>query len=418
MDTKIKNLINKEIRRQEETLDLIASENIASDSILGILGSPLVNKYSEGYSGKRYYPGNAVIDELENLAKSEALKAFGLKEKDWGVNVQPYSGSPANQAVYFALLNPGDVVMGLSLSSGGHLTHGHKVNFSGKAYKSIQYGLKPNGEMDYLDLEKKAKEFKPKLIISGATAYSKEIDFKKIGEIAKKIGAYHLADISHIAGFVAIGEHQAPFPYADVVTSTMHKSLRGPRGAVIFSKKENVKSESGDSKVATIAELIDRAVFPGLQGGPHNNVTAAIAECFIEVQKQEFKKYALQALKNAGVLALELKKLGFKLVSDGTDNHLILLDLKEKKISGLEAEKRLEENGILANRNSVPGDDKPFNPSGIRLGTLSLTSRGMMDGEMKLLADLINKVVINNENVAEEVKKLCLKFSINYKPLE
>ena len=327
------------------------------------LGSPLTNKYSEGYPGKRYYPGNFYYDEIEKLAWERALKAFGLSAKNWSVNVQPYSGSPANLAVYLALMKPCEVLMGMNLASGGHLTHGHSASFSGKLFKSIQYGVNlETGLLNYTEIEKLAEKHRPKIIISGFTAYPRKIDFKRIGGIAKKVGAYHLADISHIAGLISAKLHPAPFSCADVVMTTTHKTLAGPRGAVIFSRKE-------------LAEKIDKSVFPGLQGGPHNNAIAAIALAFGEVLKPKFKNEQKQAVKNAEVLAEELKKYGFDLITGGTDNHLLLMDLKNIGIDGLEAERKLEKAGIIANRNSIAGDASPFKPSGLRLGTPAITAR-------------------------------------------
>ncbi len=398
-DIKLEKLIKEEIKRQEETLDLIASENFASHEIQKILGSPLTNKYSEGYPGKRYYPGNEYYDKIENLAQDRALKLFKLNAEKWNVNVQPYSGSPANVAVYLALAEPGDTIMGMKLASGGHLTHGHKVSITGRFWKSVQYGVNlKTGLIDYDDVYRLARKIKPKIIISGFTAYPRKFNFKKFGEIAKSVGAYHLADISHIAGLVAGGAHSAPFPYADVVMTTTHKSLRGPRGAIIFSRKE-------------ISSKIDKAVFPGMQGGPHNNVTAAKAAAFQEALKPTFKTYAHQIVKNARALAEELKKLGFTLVSGGTDTHLILVDMRCFGLDGSEAEKRLEKANIIANRNSVPDDTSPFRPSGVRLGTPALTTRGMKEPEMKQLANLIYGAVHNRVGTKMEVLKLAKRFS-------
>lgn len=385
---------------------MIPSENIADPEMLKILGSPLVNKYSEGYPGRRYYPGNKFCDEIENLARSEGIKAFGLDPKEWYLNVQPYSGSPANLAVYFALAKPGDVVMGMKLADGGHLTHGHPLNFSGTYYKSVQYEINhQTGFLDYDTIEKLAVEHKPVLLISSTTAYSRLIDFRRMGEIAKKIGAYHLADISHIAGLVATDMHPSPFPHADVVTSTTHKSLRGPRGAVIWSRGEE------------IAKKIDKAIMPGLQGGPHNNQTAAIAWMFEQVQTPAFKEYGAQIVKNAQVLAKELTRHNFTLVSGGTDNHLMVVDMRNKNIDGSKAEVMLESIGIIANRNSVPGDLKPFYPSGVRMGTPLLTSRGMKEKEMEHIALIIHQLFNVGKPVEElraEVLKLCKKFPLPY----
>jgi len=438
-DKKLVSLIKKEIKRQQETLDLIASENLASLGVMEALGSPLVNKYSEGYSGKRYYPGNVFYDEIEELAKERALKAFGLLGKNpadkadgarWGVNVQPYSGSPANLAVYLALAKPGDLIMGLDLTAGGHLTHGHKVSATGIIFKSVQYGVDKKGRIDYGEVERLAKKHKPKIIISGTTAYPRKIDFKKFGEIAKKVGAYHVADVSHIAGLIVAGVHPSPFLYADVVTMTTHKTLRGPRGAVIFAKKEFKKIDSrlrsdvsvgingnDKKKKETIFEAINKAVFPGVQGGPHNNQTAAIAGAFLEASKPEFKKYQKQVVLNAKILAEELKGKGFNLVTGGTDNHLMLMDVRNMELSGWEAEHLLEDIGIVANRNTVAGDEKPWKPSGIRIGTPSLTSRGMKEKEMREVADLIYRRLVHKEatgKLKKEVLKLAKKFPLGY----
>ncbi|MEZ4156779.1 MAG: serine hydroxymethyltransferase [Candidatus Paceibacterota bacterium] len=407
MKTKLKDFLKREIKRQQETLDLIPSENIVDETLLKILGSPLANKYSEGYPGRRYYPGNEIYDEIELYAQEQGRKAFGLS-KSWGVNVQPYSGSPANLAIYFALCNPGDTIMGMQLSHGGHLTHGHKVNFSGTYYNSVQYGVDiKTGLIDYKELERLAFEKVPKIIYSGATSYSREINFKKISQIAKKIGAYHVADISHIAGLVAAGEHMSPFPYADVVMATTHKTMRGPRGAVIFARNNE------------LIEKVNKAVMPGLQGGPHNNQTAAIAYMFEQMQTASFKRYQAQIVKNSKALADALIKAGFSLISDGTDNHLLLLNLKGFHISASEAEKRLEKAGIIANRNSIPGDIKPFHPCGIRMGTPALTSRGMKVSQMKEVAAMVADVLIHNvapAKVATRARALAKKFPLSYKP--
>ncbi|MCL4406306.1 MAG: serine hydroxymethyltransferase [Patescibacteria group bacterium] len=374
-------LVKKEERRQTRDVDLIASENYASDEVRELLGSVLVNKYSEGYPGKRYYPGNKYYDEIELLCEENALKAFHISPSKWHANVQPYSGSPANFAVYGALLEPGETILGMKLAAGGHLTHGHKVSFSGKFFRAVQYGVdEKTGLIDYGEIARLARKHKPKIIVSGISAYPRKINFKRISEIAKSVGAYHMADISHIAGLVAAGLHPSPFPWSDVVTTTTHKTLAGPRGAVIFCRRE-------------LVEEIDKAVFPGLQGGPHNNVTAAKCQMFYEAQQPGFKKYEEQIVKNARVLAEEFKKLGFVLVSGGTDNHLMLLDLKNFGVDGLTAEKLLEKNGIIANRNSVPGDTSPFKPSGIRIGTPAITRRGMKEKDMKLIAKRIYEIL-------------------------
>ncbi len=414
-DKILENLINKEIKCQEETINLIASENFVSKAVLKILGSPLTNKYSEGYPGKRYYSGCFHYDKIEKLAQERALKAFHLKPNIWSVNVQPYSGSPANLAIYSALMKPGEVLMGMSLTAGGHLTHGHKVNLSGKLYKVVQYGLNPKtGLFDYKELERLSKKYKPKIIVSGSTAYPRKIDFKKIGEIAKKAGAYHLADISHIAGLVATDLHPSPFLYADIVMTTTHKTLRGPRGAVIFS---NHKSQIANNNKINLAEAINRAVFPGMQGGPHNNVIAAIAEMFFEALQIKFKTYQRQIIKNTKVLAQALIDFGFTLMTGGTDNHLILIDLRKFSIDGLGAEKKLENASITTNRNSLIGDLSPLKPSGLRLGTPAITTRGMKEKEMKKIAEWIYRVIVKKEEVniiKKEIQVMAKKFPLFY----
>ncbi|MDP2629725.1 MAG: serine hydroxymethyltransferase [Candidatus Harrisonbacteria bacterium] len=406
MSQKLDQLLKKEIKRQQETIDLIPSENIIEPDILRLLGSPLANKYSEGYPGRRYYPGNQYYDEIELYAQAQGLKAFGLSPKQWHLNVQPYSGSPANLAIYFALANAGDTTMGMALSHGGHLTHGHSVNFSGTYYDAVQYGVDmETGEIDYKALELMAHEHIPRLIFSGATAYPKKIDFKRIGQIAKRIGAYHVADISHIAGLISAGVHPSPFPYADIVMATTHKTMRGPRGAVIFSKGEE------------LSKRIDKAVMPGLQAGPHNNQTAAIALMFEKMLGSSFKRAQAQIVKNAKALADELMKKGFKLVGSGTENHLLLMNLRDHSCDATQAESLLEEAGIVANRNTVPGDIKPFHPCGIRMGTPSVTNRGMKVKEMKMIASWI-EAVINRKRKPQAVKKevvaLCKKFPLPY----
>ncbi len=402
-DKILENLIKAETKRQKETIDLIPSENIASQAVLKALCSALVNKYSEGYPGRRYYAGNKIIDQIEIITQQRALKLFHLN-KNWRVNVQPYSGSPANLAIYNALLRPGDKIMAMDLFSGGHLTHGSKANFSGKFYKVVHYGVTKNGYLDYDEILKLAKNEKPKIIVCGATAYPRIIDFKKFSVIAKKISAYLLADISHIAGLVASRAHPSPFPYADVVMTTTQKTLRGPRGALIFSKKN-------------IAPAIDKAVFPGLQGGPHDNQTAAIAACLNEALQPDFKKYGEQIVKNAKALAHELQKLNFKLISGGTDNHLMLIDLKTLRISGHEAQNKLEEAGIIVNRNTIPFETRSaYDPSGIRLGTPAMTTRGMKEKEMKKIAELIYRILVKKEDlksIKKEVKILAKRFKVH-----
>ncbi len=398
-DKKVEKLINLEKKRQKETINLIASENFVSGDVLEALGTVLTNKYSEGYPGKRYYPGNKYYDEIENLTKERALNLFGLNPEEWASNVQAYSGSPANFEIYSALLEPGDKLMGMALTSGGHLTHGHKVSLTGKFWKAIQYVVKDDGWIDYEAVEELALKEKPKIIVSGFTAYPRAIDFKRFGEIARKTGAYHLADISHIAGLIAAGLHPSPFPYADVVMTTTHKTLRGPRGAVILA---NRKSQIANRYGIDLSNAIDKAVFPGLQGGPHNNVTAAKAVAFYEALQPNFKKYQAQIIKNAKALAEELIKLGFHLVTGGTDNHLMLIDLKKSgsplnKLDGTGAEKKLEEVGIIANRNTVPGDTSAFKPSGLRLGTPAVTTRGLKEKDMKRIAKLLYAALTDSD---------------------
>ncbi len=336
------------------------------------------------------------------------LKLFKLSPKKWHANVQPHSGSPANFAVYFALVKPGETIMGMKLADGGHLTHGHKMSATGTIWKSVQFGINPKtGKIDYKEVAKLARKHKPKLIVSGFTAYPGKVDFKKFGEIAKSVGAYHLADISHIAGLVAGGVHPAPFAYADAVTFTTHKSIRGPRGAVILVNRD---SPIAKKNKVDMAATIDKAIIPGLQGGPHNNITAAMAMTFLEASKPEFKKYAAQIVKNARTLAAELKKIGFNLVGGGTETHLILTDVRNFGFDGSEAEKRLEKVGIIANRNSVPGDTSPFRPSGLRMGTPLLTTRGMKEKEMIEMAHLIYDALHKKLGVKNKVLKLCSRF--------
>ena len=402
----VRDLTHREYKRQQETLDLIPSENIASRRAREALASYFTNKYAEGYPGKRYYPGNTVADELERYTQTLVKKVFGLGGM-WHVNVQPYSGSPANIAVYFGLLNFGDRVLGLSLTHGGHLTHGHEVNFSGRAYRVTQYGLDPKtGRVDYDVLERLAIKVKPKIIVSGATAYPRTIDFKRIGRIARRVNALHMADIAHIAGLIAAKIHPSPFPYADIVTTTTHKTLRGPRGAIIFCKKE-------------IAERIDRAVFPGLQGGPHLNSIAAIAVALEEALTPRFKAYQKRVLANAKVLARELRARGFTLVSRGTDTHLVLVDVKPLGIDALWAEQQLEAAGILVNRNTVPGDLSPFRPSGLRCGTPFVTSRGFGQKEMRIVAAWIQAILFREKKpifVRNEVVRLLKRFPLSARP--
>ncbi len=401
IDPEIYAIIQKEIKRQQNVLELIPSENFTSLAVLEALGSVLTNKYSEGYSHKRYYGGNEFIDEAEDLAIKRAKELFNAEH----VNVQPYSGSPANLAVYFAFLNPGDKVMGMNLAHGGHLTHGHPINFSGKVFNFVQYGVDEKTELlDYEKIKEIAEREKPKMIVSGASAYPREIDFKKIHEISESINAISFADISHIAGLIVAGIHQSPFPFTDIVTTTTHKTLRGPRGAMILCKEKFAKD-------------IDRAVFPGMQGGPHNHVNAAKAVALKEASTLEFKDYIHQVVKNAKTLANELKKYEFRLVSGGTDTHLILIDLTNKNIPGKEAEKLLDSIGITVNKNMIPFDKKsPFDPSGIRLGTPAITTRGMKEEEMKIIANLISETIKNKNDPLKlnEIKKQVLNLTSKF----
>lgn len=404
---RIKELIKKEEKRQHETLMMIPSENYASRAVREAVGSILMNKYSEGYSGKRYYQGNRYIDEIETFAIKKAKKLFRVEH----VNIQPYSGSPANAAILMALVAPGEKIMGLKLSSGGHLTHGHPdITFSGKYYKSVQFGTDREGIINYDEVEKLAKAEKPKLMIVGTTAYPLILDWKRFGEIAGSIGAWLVADISHVSGLILAGVYPSPVAFAHVVMTTTHKTLRGPRGAIIMITKKGVKKDP------EIAKKIDRAVFPGLQGGPHNNTTAGIAQALIEADTKEFKVYGKQIVKNAKVLSQELVKGGLKLVAGGTQCHLMVIDLKSKSLLGRDIAIALEEAGIVTNKNTTPGDTSPLNPSGIRLGTPALTTRGMKEREMKLIAGYILRVIDNHNNikvlqsVSLEVKALCKKF--------
>ena len=409
-DKKVQNLIKEEEKRQGDTINLIASENYASDDVLDALGSVFVNKYAEGYPKSRYYGGNETVDKIENLCKERALKLFKLPSKRWDVNVQPYSGSPANLAIYTALIPRGGKIMGMSLQMGGHLTHGQKVSVTGKFWKQVSYGVDKKtparnasvkrsigdagGEkLDYDEIMKIAKKEKPDIIVTGYTAYSRKIDFKKFRQIADKCGAYLLVDMSHIAGLIAGKAHSSPFPYADVVMTTTHKTLRGPRGAMIFSRKLKIKSKKSN---ILISEAINKAVFPGLQGGPHVNQITATAIALKEASTPAFKKYSSQVVKNAQALADSLKKKGWRIISGGTDNHLFLVDTWANGISGKEASDKLEKCGIIVNKNSIPFDTrKPADPSGIRIGTPAITTVGMKEKEMETVADFIDKVLRN-----------------------
>lgn len=379
--------MKEEKARQKKTISLIASENYVSADVLKALGSEFTNKYSEGYPGKRYYGGQTYTDKLELLCQERALKLFNLSPEKWSVNVQPLSGSPANLAVYLGLIPLGGKIMGMTLDNGGHLTHGHKVSMTGKAWVQIPYGVNKETEvLDYEEIKKIALENKPNIIVAGYTAYPRAVDFKKFRQIADECGAILMVDMSHFAGLVAGGAYASPFEYADIVTTTTHKTLRGPRGAMIFSKKD----------ARDFSKLIDKAVFPGLQGGPHMNQVASVAVALKEADSGAFKKYANQVVKNAKVLADELAKLGWRIVSGGTDSHLILMDtwMSGKGISGAEASDRLEKEGIIVNKNTIPGETRsPFDPSGIRLGTAGETTRGAKEKDMVKIAKRIDKIL-------------------------
>jgi glycine hydroxymethyltransferase len=395
-------IIARESLRQENEIELIASENYVSLAVLEAMATVLTNKYSEGYPGKRYYGGNAEVDEMEKLAIERAKELFSAPH----VNVQPLSGSPANAAVYMAFLEPGDKVLGLRLDHGGHLSHGHGVNFSGRLYNFVHYELDDNGYIDMEEVRRLAILEKPKMIVAGFSAYSREIDWKKFKEIADEVGAYTFADISHIAGLIAGGELANPVPFFDVVSTTTHKTLRGPRGAIIMCQEKYAKQ-------------IDRSVFPGMQGGPHDHITAAKAVAFKEALSSDFKLYAKQVVINSKSLCAELISLGYKIVSGGTDNHLFIVDLSSLGLSGKEIEQTLEKIGISVSRSTIPNDpNPPMNPSGLRLGTPAVTTRGMKENEMKQIATIFDRAIKNKDseeelmNLKKEVKELCQKFSV------
>ena len=404
VDTEIQEAINKELSRQRDKLEMIASENIVSKAVMQAQGSVLTNKYAEGYPGKRYYGGCEYVDVVEQLAIDRAKKLFGAEY----ANVQPHSGAQANTAVYFALLQPGDTILGMNLTDGGHLTHGSPVNISGKYFKIIPYGVdKETERIDYDELERLAKEHQPKLIVGGASAYSRIIDFERMAQIAKSVGAYFMVDMAHIAGLVAAGLHPSPVPYADVVTTTTHKTLRGPRGGLILCRD------------AEFGKQFNKAIFPGIQGGPLMHVVAAKAVTFKEALSDEFKVYQQQVLDNAKALSDELVKKGFRIVSGGTDNHLMLVDLRSKNITGKEAQFLLDEIGITANRNTIPFEPlSPFVTSGIRLGTPALTTRGLKEEDIREVADIIADVIENREDGAvietakAKVQAICKKFPL------
>ena len=400
-DKEIYDLMKKELKRQEKGIELIASENYVSRAVMEAMGSHLTNKYAEGYPGKRYYGGCGIVDKVEEIARQRAKELFGAEH----VNVQPHSGSQANMAVYFTILKPGDTVLGMDLSNGGHLTHGSPVNFSGKLFNFVSYGVDENTEtIDYNNVRELALKHKPKLIVAGASAYSRIIDFKKFKEICDEVNAYFMVDMAHIAGLVATGAHPSPVPYADFVTSTTHKTLRGPRGGLILCKEKYAKD-------------LDKNIFPGMQGGPLMHIIAAKAVCFKEALDSSFKTYIDNVVLNCNVLGEELVKYGFKLVSNGTDNHLILVNLSNKNITGKEAENLLDSIGITVNKNTVPNEKRsPFVTSGIRIGTAAVTTRGFDVEAMKEIANIINEAIENKDKdlsyLNERVKALCAKYPL------
>ncbi len=396
-------MMNRELGRQREKIELIASENFTSSAVMEAIGSVLTNKYAEGYPGKRYYGGCEFVDQVEDLARERAKQLFDAEH----ANVQPHSGSQANMAVYFSVLNPGDTILGMDLSHGGHLTHGSPVNFSGKLYHVVSYGVdKETHRIDYNNVLEIAKQCKPKLIVAGASAYPRAIDFRRFREIADEVGAYLMVDMAHIAGLVAAGLHESPVPYAHFVTSTTHKTLRGPRSGMILCKAE-------------FAKAIDKTIFPGMQGGPLENMVAAKAVCFKEAMQMEFKDYQAQVLKNAKAMADAFLEQGFNLVSGGTDNHLFLVDLRSKGVTGKLAEKALDEVGITVNKNTVPFEtESPFVTSGIRIGTAAVSTRGMKEKEMQQITKMMTRLLENIDDegikaeIQEEVKALCERFPL------
>lgn len=400
-DVQIANLVQKELKRQQDGIELIASENFASEAVMEAMGSYLTNKYAEGYPNKRYYGGCYVVDEVEDLARDRAKELFGAEH----ANVQPHSGSQANMAVYLTILELGDTVLGMSLNDGGHLTHGSGVNFSGRLYNFVSYGVDNNTEMiDYDNVRELAIKHKPKLIVAGASAYSRVIDFEKFKEIADEVGAYLMVDMAHIAGLVAAGVHPSPVPFCDFVTTTTHKTLRGPRGGMILCKEKYAKA-------------LDKNIFPGIQGGPLMHTIAAKAVCFKEALSDEFKTYQSQVVKNAKVLSESLEEYGFKIVSGGTDNHLMLVDLTNKDVTGKEVENLLDTVGITLNKNTVPNEQRsPFVTSGVRIGTPAVTTRGFKEEDMKEIAAIINEAIENREGsldlAKERVKALCDKYPL------
>lgn len=402
-DPELYKIITEEKERQENEIEMIASENYVSKAVLEAMGTILTNKYSEGYPGKRYYGGNQIIDKAEELAQDRAKQLFDAEH----VNVQPLSGSPANAAVYFAFLQPGDKILGLKLDHGGHLSHGHPVNFSGMLYNFVQYEVNPDtGKIDMDKVREMAYEEKPRMIVAGYSAYSREVDWQEFKKIADEVGAYTFADIAHTAGLIAGGQMNNPVPIFDVVSTTTHKTLRGPRGAMIMCQEKYAKQ-------------IDKAVFPGMQGGPHDHVNAAKAVAFGEALKPEFKEYAKQVIANAKTLAEELKERGYRIISGGTDNHLMVVDMNSKNITGKDAEQALEKAGISVSRSTIPNDpNPPMKPSGVRLGAQALTTREMKEKEMRQIAKYIDEAVTNIDdegklnNIKEEVKQMCQQFPI------
>lgn len=401
VDEEVYALMEKELNRQQKGIELIASENFASEAVMEAMGSYLTNKYAEGYPGKRYYGGCYVVDEIEDIARNRAKELFGAEH----ANVQPHAGSQANMAVYFTILKPGDTVLGMDLSHGGHLTHGSPVNFSGRLFNFVSYGVdKETERINYDELRKIALECKPKLIVAGASAYARIIDFKKFREIADEVGAYFMVDMAHIAGLVAAGLHPSPVPYADFVTSTTHKTLRGPRGGLILCKEKYAKD-------------LDKNIFPGMQGGPLMHIIAGKAVCFKEALDPSFKEYMTKVVNNCRVLGEELVNRGFKLVSDGTDNHLILVDLNNKDVTGKEVENLLDTIGVTVNKNTVPNETRsPFVTSGIRIGTAAVTTRGFEEEDMKVIAEIIDEAIQNREGdlstLREKVEALCDKHPL------
>lgn len=388
-DPELGQAMNRELERQRRNLELIASENIVSQAVLAAMGTVLTNKYAEGYPGRRYYGGCSCVDEVEQIAIRRACQLFSAKY----ANVQPHSGAQANLAVYFALLEVGDTILGMDLSAGGHLTHGSPVNMSGKNYNIVSYGVNQDGRIDYEALRQQALEVKPKLLVAGASAYAREIHFDKMAEIAREAGALFMVDMAHIAGLVAGGVHQSPMPYADVVTTTTHKTLRGPRGGLILTNSEE------------LAKKIDKAIFPGTQGGPLEHIIAAKAVCFAEALRPEFAQYAKNVVENARVLAERLMERGVKVVSGGTDNHLLLVDLSDEECTGKELEQRLDEVRITVNKNTVPGEKRsPFVTSGVRIGTPALTTRGFGPAEMQVVADCIADCIFDFEGKKQSVE--------------